>query len=510
MIETSILLPEFEQQLVETIATKGPIPLSEYIAMQNSHYYAQTAEIRTQENKESGDFSTMPEALSPEYGTSYCRLFLDLYESAIMSGGDITTIYSFGPGNATLDRDFLRELKTNYPEIYEKINYVVVERSPNFAEQAEALLSEQEGHGDKITVLNQDVFDFLEQTDVIENGFIFSNELWDVWGHDVATKTEAGWTATYIDYQDGHFIETQSSTLPLEVELTINDYESSGVEFETGDQISIVPAMYRYADLLQSKLGSSCVILNTDYGSYAGTPNGEIRVFKDGPRTDLRAIDTMGNCDVTGDVDIKLWENLTPDLQTHAVMVDTIMLSYWIPDEQKAVKMRSISNMRMIFHQGGMLSCVQSTPDVELSPGLRAKFDDIVRDRIRAGDWYYHLGELPIPATISSTELEFILQDFLSTPDSDQPTKGVKTIPETDTTTVSTVLKNSEKTISAMLASSYEQDTDGNVSWITHAAKPVNANHECSGAKPHGNPQASEAGDIYTCSGCGMYIILPE
>lgn len=64
-----------------------------------------------------------------------------------------------GGGNGTLSLNILDYLQSEYPEIYERTSYRIIEISPNLARIQKSRLKH---HGGVVEIVNQSIFDWKE------------------------------------------------------------------------------------------------------------------------------------------------------------------------------------------------------------------------------------------------------------------------------------------------------------------------------------------------------------
>ncbi|WWC86121.1 uncharacterized protein L201_000992 [Kwoniella dendrophila CBS 6074] len=100
-------------------------------------------------------------------------------------------IYEIGAGNGSFMIDSLTYLKQNYPEIYEKTEYRIIEIS-NSLSKGQRSRAEKEGFGDKVNVINSDFFKWDgtlgnngKERDPNEACFVVALEVFDNFAHDM-------------------------------------------------------------------------------------------------------------------------------------------------------------------------------------------------------------------------------------------------------------------------------------------------------------------------------------
>ncbi len=168
------------QRLAEGIAASGPIPLAQYMAEANAHYYATRDPIGAR-----GDFTTAPE-ISQMFGELIGLWFADLWDR-----GDRPPVryVEFGPGRGTLASDALRAMRKVglEPPVH------FIETSPVLrAAQAERV-PDAEWHVDLVGVPDDAAL------------LVVANEFFDALPIRQFVKTGEGWFERLVDCTSGVF-----------------------------------------------------------------------------------------------------------------------------------------------------------------------------------------------------------------------------------------------------------------------------------------------------------------
>lgn len=100
---TAAAEPLLAERLARAIALGGPIPISQYMAAANAHYYATRDPLGS-----AGDFTTSPE-ISQMFGELIGLWAADLWQRA---GSPGAAWVELGPGRGTLTADALRAMRT--------------------------------------------------------------------------------------------------------------------------------------------------------------------------------------------------------------------------------------------------------------------------------------------------------------------------------------------------------------------------------------------------------------
>jgi NADH dehydrogenase [ubiquinone] 1 alpha subcomplex assembly factor 7 len=168
---------DLESRLHRLIAGGGPIPLAQYIALCNAHYYATRDPLGA-----AGDFITAPE-ISQMFGELIGLWAADLWMRA---GKPDAAWVELGPGRGTLSADALRAMaKSGWkPSVH------LVETSPVLRE-AQTRAMPGATHHDTVETLPTD-----------RPLIVIANEFFDALPIRQLVRTEAGWRERMVD-RDG-------------------------------------------------------------------------------------------------------------------------------------------------------------------------------------------------------------------------------------------------------------------------------------------------------------------
>ncbi|KAF8315395.1 DUF185-domain-containing protein [Clavulina sp. PMI_390] len=128
---------------------------------------------------------TPVELFQPWYGQAIARCLASEYLLKHFPYEDLI-IYEMGGGNGTLALNVLDYLREEYPEIYERTTYNIIEISPALAHKQRIRLG---SHPNTVKVLNQSVFDWADT--VTSPCFFIALEVIDNFAHDVVTYDNA-------------------------------------------------------------------------------------------------------------------------------------------------------------------------------------------------------------------------------------------------------------------------------------------------------------------------------
>jgi len=159
--------PQLISIIKERIKREGSISFRDFMDM--ALYYPELGYYTSPQEKigGSGDFFTASE-LDRAFGELLGKQFVEIFHKVDEEPFQIVEI---GAGKGYLAHDILRYLKENYPDIYKKSQYILIEKSPYHIKLQKELLKDF-----GIVRWVQDIIDFEDES---ITGVIFSNELFD-------------------------------------------------------------------------------------------------------------------------------------------------------------------------------------------------------------------------------------------------------------------------------------------------------------------------------------------
>lgn len=168
--------PQLIKIIKNKIKEKGSISFKEF--MDIALYYPELGYYTSDKSKIGGygDYFTSSE-LDPVFGQLLAKQFAEIFEKLNTHNFQIVEI---GAGKGYLAYDILSTLKDEYPNVFEKTTYYIIEKSPYHIKIQKELLKDFEN-----VVWKQDIIDFENQS--IE-GVVFSNELFDAFPVDIIKK----------------------------------------------------------------------------------------------------------------------------------------------------------------------------------------------------------------------------------------------------------------------------------------------------------------------------------
>lgn len=235
------LLPE---RLARAITLGGPIPIAQYMAAANAHYYATRDPLGT-----AGDFITAPE-VSQMFGELVGLWLVDMWNRA---GHPDAHYVELGPGRGTLAVDALRAMANAglTPQVH------FVETSPALRTAQKARVPDAAWHDDVTTLPNDAAL------------MIVANEFFDALPIHQLVRRGDGWHERLVACQDMMFLPISGKQVPDHIVPEQLRNAPSGSIIETCPVgIAIVRAL---AKQIVAQGGAALII---DYG-YDGPALGE-------------------------------------------------------------------------------------------------------------------------------------------------------------------------------------------------------------------------------------------
>ncbi|MBC2776705.1 class I SAM-dependent methyltransferase [Parasphingopyxis marina] len=246
------------ERLARLIGAEGPIPLAQYMAQANVHYYATRDPLGAE-----GDFVTAPE-VSQMFGELVGLWLSDIWTRA---GKPSNAHYvELGPGRGTLAEDALRAMRAVRfePPIH------LVETSPALRQSQAGRLPTARWHDD---------IDSLPETGPL---FVIANEFFDALPIRQIQRGANGWHEVMVDWRDGTFSPVTSGP-PLDALIPeiLRDAPAGSI-VETSPAVEI--AARALAERIAKQGGTALIV---DYG-YVGPATGDT----------LQAVSRHGYADV--------------------------------------------------------------------------------------------------------------------------------------------------------------------------------------------------------------------
>ncbi|MEO6547699.1 MAG: SAM-dependent methyltransferase [Ferruginibacter sp.] len=182
---------ELSNIIIEQIRKEGPISFRDF--MEKSLYYPGLGYYTSAKEHigKEGDFYTSS-SLTPAFGAMIAKQLQQLWH---ITGETYFTIVEFGAGTGLLCRDILDFFKA-FPELYQHINYCIIEKSPVMRERQKKHLYEKVSWYPSVAALGE------------FTGCVLSNEVVDNFSvHQVVMEDEL--MEIFVDHSDDAFVEVK-------------------------------------------------------------------------------------------------------------------------------------------------------------------------------------------------------------------------------------------------------------------------------------------------------------
>ena len=280
------------QQIEQEIRERGPIPFSRYMEIclydEDLGYYSRHA---AQFGK-AGDFYTSSD-VHAVFGRLLARQFEEMWR-ALGSPAEIT-IKEPGPGGGLFAQDVLDWSEKKFPDFFQALRYVLIERSPALRHHIKRTLDRHLSSG-KVSLASPDdaegIFGAAEAPTIL-----FANEFFDALPVEVLSTQGS----LRIDSRHGRFIESWAPASAEELEF-LDRYSIHPGENE---RIEVPLAAQRHADALFSALDRGFAVI-IDYGytreeQLAGRHRGTLKAIRQ-HSVSANPYEAPGEQDITADV----------------------------------------------------------------------------------------------------------------------------------------------------------------------------------------------------------------
>jgi SAM-dependent MidA family methyltransferase len=199
----------------------------------------------------SGDFYTNSN-IHPVFAKVFVHTFVDILQKEKLD----PVICEVGAGTGLFAKEVLHTLKENYPDLYEKVTYIIIEGSPFHREQQML----------KLPTSKVMQFDSIEKalTELPSfNGVIYSNELFDALPVHIVEKNDNAIYEVMVELdQLGNLREVKKICDDSELIKWISKYYG---DLQDGQRFEVPLAMTNMINIL-SKWLKKGVLITVDYG----------------------------------------------------------------------------------------------------------------------------------------------------------------------------------------------------------------------------------------------------
>ncbi|MGB9700189.1 MAG: class I SAM-dependent methyltransferase [Thermodesulfobacteriota bacterium] len=202
--------------ILNRLQNQGPITFADFMETvlyhpQEGYYYSAREKIGVQ-----GDYYTSP-YLHPIFGNLLARQIRQMWQ--ILDYPSPFYVVEIGAGKGLLCTHILHYCQKHFPELYQELNYLILEKSPFWQKEQKKLLAEFFKAGK----VHQTSLDALigEANPIM--GCIFSNELIDSFPVHLICQEEGELQEIFVDYDGQNFVEVRGKlSTPLLIDYMQN------------------------------------------------------------------------------------------------------------------------------------------------------------------------------------------------------------------------------------------------------------------------------------------------
>ena len=254
--------PELVAAIAAEIAASGPIPFVRFMELALYHpqfgYYMRAPEQTSERIGWRGDFYTSSD-VHPLLGQALAKQVAQM--DRLLGQPTPFTVFEMGPGKGLLARHFLSACRRDFRDLFERLHYVLIDRSPAMCEVQRKNLA-----------LWFDRPNFLTWMDNLAavaphsvTGLFLSNELIDSFPVNRIQVTANGVEVLWVDSHNGQFVECLH---PLSSDALTNYLHQMSIDWPVGYRTEInlhaLNWMKQIAQLLDRGF-----VLTIDYGHTA-------------------------------------------------------------------------------------------------------------------------------------------------------------------------------------------------------------------------------------------------
>ncbi len=239
-----------EKKIISEISEKGSITFARFMEValydEEFGYYGSGNAVIGKK----GDFFTSPH-VHKSFGKIMSRFVVELFQSIEDTDFNIIEI---GAGSGYLALDILDSLRDNFPHIYERVTYKIVEKSTSHMEKSTSLLT---SHDDRIEFLSS-----ITECGGGIRGVFISNELFDSLPFHRVIFQKGELKEIYVDYDGRSF---QEVVMAVSTEKIKSYFQRYSLEFFENQQME---ACLRAEELLKdiSSVMQKGFVVTIDYG----------------------------------------------------------------------------------------------------------------------------------------------------------------------------------------------------------------------------------------------------
>lgn len=254
--------PELVAAIVSEIQAKGPIPFVRFMELALYHpqhgYYTRPPAPGTERIGWSGDYYTSADVHSI-LGQALAKQTNQLDQ--LLGHPTPFTVVEMGPGKGLLAKHFLSACRQSCPSLAERLQYLLIERSPAMRELQRTNL--EHWIGDQGQVRWLEGLDALAPETV--TGLFHSNELVDAFPVHRIQVTAGQTEEIYVDYRNGMFTECMG---PLSTAALAHHLRDLSVSWPDGYRTEVNLQALDWTEQVAVRMNRG-LVLTIDYGHTA-------------------------------------------------------------------------------------------------------------------------------------------------------------------------------------------------------------------------------------------------
>jgi SAM-dependent MidA family methyltransferase len=261
-LSVSVGHPELVAAIAAEIAASGPIPFVRFMELALYHpqfgYYMRAPEEMAERIGWRGDFYTSSD-VHPILGQALAKQSEQIDQ--VLGQPDSFAVFEMGPGKGLLAKHFLSACQQHFGSLFERLQYVLIERSPAMRALQRKNLAPWLDRPNLLTWVND--LENVAQEGV--NGLFLSNELIDSFPVHRIQVTAKGAEELCVDYQSGRFVECLR---PLSSKALSNHVHRINTDWPEGYRTEINVHALSWMQQV-ARLINRGIVLTIDYGHTA-------------------------------------------------------------------------------------------------------------------------------------------------------------------------------------------------------------------------------------------------
>ncbi|MEB3191554.1 MAG: class I SAM-dependent methyltransferase [Snowella sp.] len=254
MVSTSAIAPALIEKILA--APQQRLTFADYMDWllydPNYGYYA-TGQVGIGQK---GDFFTAS-SLGSDFGELLAEQFREMWLN--LAQPTSFNLVEMGAGTGILAQDILSYYQNNYPDFFESLQFIIIEKSFHLQSLQKKNLENFQGK------VNWQEWENIAENSLV--GCFFSNELVDAFPVHLVTVSEGKLKEIYVTYEQGCLRETiaEFSSLELESYFSLNQLDFTADIYPSGYRTEVNLMAYDWLKTVTQKLKQGYV-LTIDYG----------------------------------------------------------------------------------------------------------------------------------------------------------------------------------------------------------------------------------------------------